>query len=1052
MNKNLIPNQTSLFQNKLSKILEQLQRDRDLIPQQTREAVIAEAVRLLSSFYQTIQGAKFRPLNVIPGTKAEYLNYNTNFQNIKDDIEILFLELENLESVVLNQFNLFTTQANRINSRVKALYSRVVDYSLYTSLPLRDALFFTDTFTDTSRIEINSSLLNTVQCNLEQAEGIVTLPVSKIEILDITVKPVINSNSNGVTGNNQEVSANQTHDNIGVIVDNNPDTWFEYERVVIEDDGVALILDLTINLVDNQIINYIRINPNNFGTKTEIEIIDISTSTDGVLYKSIKDDIPISGFITQDEENIFKLSPATSKYAGQGIYTFTPRYSKYIKLVLRQSSPYLIQTVRGSQLRYAIGLRDVEIQRQSYSSTGELVSSIYSVSSEIKKIALRTNQVPLQDSELATVHHQISLDDGSSWIDIEPINQTGPINTIPEVINVNTEDTNSINTSNTPFSIRYKAVLSRLDSGFTSGSSSFAEEILETTELKSVPLVEPWTLQLANSPLDGSVAILDTNYGSRGNSRYKYLVGIGNGSRLEFNLLWNNLRLDKEKEFISGSWKINNLDILSVFVNGEEWTRISDITTAGPTDKVWEFRTGEPLTTNPEALLVFGDNTDGLSPAVGATIEVLFTDERLYLINKQRHMSSIEFPTSIDKTNIYIYRRGVITQATVELSKDTNIHSLGYRNLIIHNIDYPITFSITGNFTDRKTFRNGLAAPQGELIDSGDYSVDTERGIIYSFNRTNTTPGTVTFYYQEQQELTTEQWNWNDELAIHKSIVIEESGWVPNQVTGTSVASGLIKINLPNLSVLEGSIQFNGISTLTSSNNPFIQEVPFIDGNSELSTVIGTEQKVPTLVPVVNVATFSTEVPIITNTNFAVSFSNRDIFTTAMPSPVLSAIGQYYVNRPTGIITVYTGGTTYQTSETGTVNYYTEDPANIPTGSYSVDYRLGEIYLQRPVPIPGVTINYKYSDYFIKYNIARKVESNQFEIDFPNKQLILRSGETNLRARLPNLTGSNQIRPVTYQVNYKYIATTRQDIATLTNYFSPILKDYSLQIVTLNNL
>jgi hypothetical protein len=38
---------------------------------------------------------------------------------------------------------------------------------------------------------------------------------------------------------------------------------------------------MTVNLGDKKVINFIRLNPNNFGTKTQVKIENIETSIDG---------------------------------------------------------------------------------------------------------------------------------------------------------------------------------------------------------------------------------------------------------------------------------------------------------------------------------------------------------------------------------------------------------------------------------------------------------------------------------------------------------------------------------------------------------------------------------------------------------------------------------------------------------------------------------------------------------------------------------------------------------------------------------------------------
>src|SRR5690606_22971944 len=103
-------------------------------------------------------------------------------------------------------------------------------------------------------------------------------------------QPIINPDSNGVFGNNQEIGVTY-NGNMSALLDNNPDTWFEYENVVKTESPDPLILDLTLNLGDAAILNHIRIIPNNFGTKSIVKIEEIETSLDGEFWISIKDEI-----------------------------------------------------------------------------------------------------------------------------------------------------------------------------------------------------------------------------------------------------------------------------------------------------------------------------------------------------------------------------------------------------------------------------------------------------------------------------------------------------------------------------------------------------------------------------------------------------------------------------------------------------------------------------------------------------------------------------------------------------------------------------------------
>jgi hypothetical protein len=451
-NKHLIEDKSVLLKEKLDKLSSTLQSSLKAGDFQTQEGYFLEAIRILNGFYRTLNEPQIESPNVSQDQLPDLDIYQELWDKLLEDLTIMFTEIENVEDLTVGNFNFATTEANRLTARLKTVSSKLGDYILYALHPTKDSLFFKDSFNDLSKIDVNSALLNVTECEINQDEGVVTLPVNRGEIsaIRITETPIIDPSSNGIAGNNQELGAQHNGD-VVTILDNNPDTWFEYENVVIGtlDTKTPLILGLTINLGSEAVINHIRVNPNNFGTKTTIQIDSIDTSIDGEVYTSVKDDIPVADFVTEDEANIFTLAPSTSKYAGQGLYTFTPRKAKYVRFVFRQTEPYVIDTPNGERLRYAIGLRDVDIRAFPYEGSGEIVSIPFEVGDEIRKVLLQSNQNPTTLSELASIRYYISPDDGGTWYEIQPkeLEGTSGVVSTPEILEFNGVSPDTIVTS-----------------------------------------------------------------------------------------------------------------------------------------------------------------------------------------------------------------------------------------------------------------------------------------------------------------------------------------------------------------------------------------------------------------------------------------------------------------------------------------------------------------------------------------------------------------------------------------------------------------------------
>jgi predicted DNA-binding ArsR family transcriptional regulator len=394
----------------------------------TAEQYLEEATRIMATFYRQM-GEPLFDQNTMPtvGQLPDGEAYNIAFSDIKKNLTILFTEFENLEDLILANFNSVITGSNRVNAEIRKTASLIGDYTLYNDIG-NDLVYIRDTFNNTEKLELGSSLLNEKQCQVNQIEGVITLPVdtTKERAVPVYQAPTIKRITGCNHGNNHELGTAWNGDPM-VILDNNGDTWFEYERVTRaqDDTGEPLKLDIMLNLGASKIVNAILVNPNNFGIRTSVKIETIETSTDGLTFINIKDDIPIIGYLTEDEENIFELAPATSKYAGQGFYSFTPRKAKYVHFIFSQKDPYTIETSAGSRLRYAIGIRDIGVYSIAYAGKGEVISREFVTSREINKIALKTSQNPSAPSELATIQHFVSVDNGVTWKPIQPQQETG---------------------------------------------------------------------------------------------------------------------------------------------------------------------------------------------------------------------------------------------------------------------------------------------------------------------------------------------------------------------------------------------------------------------------------------------------------------------------------------------------------------------------------------------------------------------------------------------------------------------------------------------------
>jgi len=1072
-NKFLLEDKSQLLKTKLERLTATLSGALGNETLQTQEAYIFEAIRIIREFYKDLQEPQLDK-ELIEAVRTDDLPdadlYNKIWTQVLDDLTTTFAELENIEDLTVSNFNFITTESNRLTSRLKAVDSKLGDYILFSLNPSKDAFFFKDSFNDLSKVDVNSGLLNASECEINQAEGIVTLPVDNAQESIIVVKeiPIVNPNSNGSIGNNQEVGV-PFNGNLAVLLDNNPDTWFEYERVVLRnaDDKEPLVLDITINLGEEKVINHIRVNPNNFGTKTVIQIDEIETSIDGQAYTSIKDDVPVAGFTTQDEENIFSLAPSTSKFAGQGLYTFTPRKVKYVHFVFRQTEPFLINTPSGERLRYAIGLRDIDIRCFAYENEGEIVSVPFESLREIKKVLLETNQNPTTQSELANIEYFVSPDDGASWHQLQPKEFDGPsgVDSVREILDFNTGDEDQIVTPVPVKAIRLKASFKRDDEQFEEGSSTLNKRVLQAAELHPVPQASPFTIDLERNPVDQTVNVIDPMFGSRGDDEAQYIVGHAQDGldTRRFRLPFKNFPRPVKKVLSGGAYQTEEVpasEWIHVEVGGEEWTHATAplSTFTIDFDNLQNFKL---YTFNPNnGVLEFGDSlTNTLTPADNQPIGVYFDAERLFPSETEDdHIAQLDFPTSNNKDAFAIKRFDPIKSETETFPRKATVIRLKRENITDFS---DITRALLAQSMDAspKTFVNG----RDELIDAGDWSIDTDEGIVYTFTPLSATEdASATYLYQPVTELTVDDWDWATTNILRDSVTIKERAWATSTVSEQTLptTAGLKVLDLPNLSVVKGtldlSVTVSGVDLdMGDPNHPFVKEVDFINGAEELGgQFLQTTESIPTnLVPTADVATFQLKENISTlTTDHPVFFSNTTLFATLVGGTP-AAPGEYAIDRvalsPTyGQVDFYT--TTTQ-SAPGTVTYFFASPAFSGNGLYSVDYKLGKIYTQRSINPGGsgafaMEANFQFTDYRAEYRIARQLDLDSFEVDVTNQTVTILDKEVLRHLQLPRASLDN--RAPLYLVNYDYVAETREDISDLQAKFSPVLKDFALRVIT----
>ena len=117
-NKYTIQDRSDLLQNKLQSLAKALDSNSATREFQTEEEVVQEALKILGSFYESLNEPGFDPEQVSAGDLPDKDIYNDIWNSLIDDLSVVFTELENLGDLTVANFNYLTTESNRLTAPV----------------------------------------------------------------------------------------------------------------------------------------------------------------------------------------------------------------------------------------------------------------------------------------------------------------------------------------------------------------------------------------------------------------------------------------------------------------------------------------------------------------------------------------------------------------------------------------------------------------------------------------------------------------------------------------------------------------------------------------------------------------------------------------------------------------------------------------------------------------------------------------------------------------------------------------------------------------------
>jgi hypothetical protein len=398
------------------------------------------------------------------GMPTSSIDYNNFWGAVANDLNALYAQCKQLANAISDNHNYIMADVQNLLLQLKSVNALLGTYELYSITSESNVKKFIENFNDISKIEVNSALLNSNQCNIDTIEGVATLGISDEYIIAQTdIEQIITSpiNANGSAYNNSTLLK---------AINSNDYYLYQYEVTDSGNKEFSLRLDFTIALKQPQVINHIRIVPANYGTKTWPKITALDISLDGKTLTDVRS--LVLGDNTTDTQ--FILAPYTSNYAGEGRYSFIPKKIKYIHFAIEQTSSYY--DVQRNLYRWAIGIKNIELSRRTYHDESQLISKDYNIAHGISQIQIDADELPdtifsnsVLESE-TSVTYDLSIDGGMNWKAISPVYLSGTDNN-PEVMYVNSIDpsglTTGINHFNSTFEatdIRYRLTLNKVSS------------------------------------------------------------------------------------------------------------------------------------------------------------------------------------------------------------------------------------------------------------------------------------------------------------------------------------------------------------------------------------------------------------------------------------------------------------------------------------------------------------------------------------------------------------------------------------------------------------
>lgn len=197
----------------------------------------------LKEFYSSVGKPTFKATSA-KGTPVSF-HFNVMIEKAYNDLEIMINECKGMSTAIESSFVDIELSRKMLSNKINYIDKKLNDIKNKITINNNSRITsFSDSFINLDYTEIGTTK-DTNIANINTTDGVLTLAPTNVKNLSSTCKIEVLNNSNGFPGNTHMIDVlegelhfignNNLHINLNDIIDDNIDTWFEYEIFKIDD-------------------------------------------------------------------------------------------------------------------------------------------------------------------------------------------------------------------------------------------------------------------------------------------------------------------------------------------------------------------------------------------------------------------------------------------------------------------------------------------------------------------------------------------------------------------------------------------------------------------------------------------------------------------------------------------------------------------------------------------------------------------------------------------------------------------------------------------------